>query len=50
MFTKLKNRHHNVTELCFIRLNQNRSVATRHDMTSTSFQAAVTIAVPHQWL
>ncbi|GIE77456.1 IS5 family transposase [Actinoplanes philippinensis] len=44
---KLIHRHRNVVERCFNRLEQCRSVDTRHDRTcSTSFQATVTIAAP----
>ena len=47
---KLISRHRNVVERCFNRLKQCRSVATRYDKTSTSFQATVTIAALLQWL
>ncbi|BFU42704.1 hypothetical protein KRMM14A1004_09410 [Krasilnikovia sp. MM14-A1004] len=43
-------RHRNVVERCFNRLKQCRSVATRYDKTSTSYQATVTIAALLQWL
>ena len=49
-FNKLIYRHRNVVERCFNRLEQCRSVATRYDKTSTSFQATVTIAALLQWL
>jgi transposase len=49
-FNKLIYRHRNVVERCFNRLKQCRSVATRYDKTSTSFQATVTIAALLQWL
>jgi transposase len=40
----------NVVERCFNRLKQCRSVATRYDKTTTSYQATVTIAALLQWL
>ncbi len=43
-FNQLIYRHRNVVERCFNRLKQCRSLATRYDKTSTSFQATVTIA------
>ncbi len=49
-FNKLIYRHRNVVERCFNRLKQCRSLATRYDKTSTSFQATVTIAALLQWL
>ena len=49
-FNKLIYRHRNVVERCFNRLKQCRSIATRYDKTSTSFQATVTIAALLQWL
>jgi transposase len=49
-FNKAIYRHRNVVERCFNRLKQCRSLATRYDKTSTSFQATVTIAALLQWL
>ena len=49
-FNQLIYRHRNVVERCFNRLKQSRSIATRYDKTSTSFQATVTIAALLQWL
>ena len=49
-FNKLIYRHRNVVERCFNRIKQCRSVATRYDKTSTSFQATVTIAALLQGL
>ena len=49
-FNKLIYRHRNVVERCFNRLKQCRSLATRYDKTSSSFQATVTIAALLQWL
>jgi transposase len=49
-FDKVIYRRRNVVERCFNRLKQCRSVATRYDKTSTSFQATVTIAALLQWL
>jgi transposase len=43
-------RHRNVVERCFNQLKHCRSVATRYDKTTTSFQATVTIAAILQWL
>jgi transposase len=37
-------------ERCFNRLKQCRSLATRYDKTTASFQATVTIAALLQWL
>ena len=41
--------HRNVVERCLNRLKQRRSVATRYDTTTTSFQATITIAAIPQW-
>ncbi len=49
-FNKLIYRHRNVVDRCFNRLKLCRSVATRYDKTSTSYQVTVTIAALLQWL
>lgn len=49
-FDKAIYRHRNVVERCFNRLKQCRSLATRYDKTTASFQATVTIAALLQWL
>ncbi|CAL9351118.1 IS5 family transposase ISBli8 [Streptomyces sp. enrichment culture] len=49
-FNRSVYRRRNVVERCFNRLKQWRGLATRHDKTRESYQAAVTIASILLWI